>query len=100
MNTTIGCVVTTARLTKPDAWRAADLAHNGIVRAVEPPHTDADGDAIFLLATGKVDASVDLVIQLATQAVSSAIRNAVRHAHATPGRPRDPRTGDCRHTED
>jgi len=99
MNTTIGCVVTTARLTKPDACRAADLAHNGIVRAIEPPHTDADGDAIFLLATGKVEASVDLVAQLATQAVSSAIRNAVREAHATPGRPRDPRT-DCRHTDD
>jgi L-aminopeptidase/D-esterase-like protein len=93
MNTTIGCLVSNARLSKAEACRAADLSHTGIARAVEPPHTNADGDALFLLCTGEVEASADLVAHLGTAAVSAAIRSAVRHACATAGRPRDPRSG-------
>lgn len=78
-NTTIGCVVTNAALTKSAAYRAADLAHTGIARAVHPPHTDFDGDAIFLLATGVVEASTDAVATLAAEAVADAIRDAVTH---------------------
>ena len=76
-NTTIGCLVTNARLTKPEACRAADLAHTGIARAVEPPHTNFDGDALFLLATGEVETRADLVATLGAQAVASAIRSAI-----------------------
>lgn len=76
-NTTIGCVVTNARLTKPEACRAADLAHTGIARAVDPPHTQVDGDALFLLATQQVETRVDLVADLAARAVAAAIRAAV-----------------------
>ncbi len=77
-NTTIGCLVTNARLTKPEACRAADLAHTGIARAIEPPHTNFDGDALFLLATGEVDTQADLVATLGARAVAAAIRSAVR----------------------
>ncbi len=77
LNTTIGCIVTNAILTKPDACRAADLAHTGIARAVEPPHTDFDGDALFLLATGQVPANKELVALLASEALETAIRAAV-----------------------
>ena len=76
-NTTIGCLVTNARLTKPDACRAADLAHTGIARAVEPPHTNFDGDALFLLVTGEVETRSDLVAALGARAVAAAIRAAV-----------------------
>ena len=76
-NTTIGCLVTNARLTKPEACRAADLAHTGIARAVEPPHTNFDGDALFLLATGEVETRADLIAALGAQAVASAIRSAI-----------------------
>ena len=76
-NTTIGCIVTNAAMTKPAACRAVDLAHTGIARAVEPPHTDFDGDALFLLATGQVPASADLVALLGANAVATAIRAAV-----------------------
>ncbi len=76
-NTTIGCIVTNARLTKPDACRAADLAHTGIARSVQPPHTQVDGDALFLLATGEVETRVDLVADLAAQAVAAAVRDSV-----------------------
>ncbi len=77
-NTTIGCLVTNATLTKPEACRVADLAHTGIARAIDPPHTSVDGDALFLLATQNVAATVDLVAYLASTAVAAAIRNAVQ----------------------
>lgn len=76
-NTTIGCIVTNAVLSKPDAARAADLAHHGIAAAVQPSHTDVDGDALFLLNTNEVDASADLVAAMASEAVADAIRSAV-----------------------
>jgi len=76
-NTVIGCVVTNATLTKRDVHRVADLAHSGIARAIRPAHTQADGDAMFALATGEVEASLDLVAALAADAVEEALRRAV-----------------------
>lgn len=73
-NTVIGVVVTNARLDKLDTHRVADLAHDGIARAVRPAHTSLDGDALFALATGRVDTSLDLVAHLATEAVAEAAR--------------------------
>ena len=90
-NTVIGCVVTNARLSKTGVCRVADLAHTGIARAVSPAHTSLDGDALFALATGAVDASVDLVAELAARAVAEAVRRGVRHAEGMPGFPVDPR---------
>ena len=92
-NTTIGCLVTNARLDKPAACRAADLAHAGIIRSIEPAHTAADGDALFLLCCGDEPATSDQVGVLAGDAVARAVRAAVRAAEATDGRPRDPRLG-------
>ena len=90
-NTVIGCVVTNARLRKPGVCRVADLAHTGIARAVSPAHTSLDGDALFALATGEVEASVDLVAELAARAVAEAVRQGVHHAQAMPGFPTDSR---------
>lgn len=77
-NTVIGCLVTDAELTKPDAARAADLANNGIARAISPAHTSYDGDALFLLCAQRVPASLDLVAHLGALAVAAAVRAAVR----------------------
>jgi L-aminopeptidase/D-esterase-like protein len=79
-NTVIGCIVTDARLGKRDAVRVADLAHGGVARAVRPAHTEADGDALFCLATGRVEAHVDLVAYLAAEAVAQAVRRGTRAA--------------------
>lgn len=84
-HTVIGCLVTDARLDKPQAHRAADLAHTGIARSVDPAHTTLDGDVLFLLATGAVPASIDLVAYLGARAVAAAIRAAVRASAAQPG---------------
>ena len=54
-NTTIGVVATNARLTKTEATKVAQMAHDGYARAISPSHTPADGDTIFALATGGQD---------------------------------------------
>jgi L-aminopeptidase/D-esterase-like protein len=52
-NTTIGLVATDATLTKSQAQKIAQMAHDGLARAIRPAHTMFDGDTIFCLATGK-----------------------------------------------
>lgn len=90
-NTVIGCVVTNATMSKEGACRAADLCHSGIARSVTPAHTSADGDILFVLATGQVEGSLDLVADLGAEAVAAAVRSAVRHAEGIDGLPADTR---------
>ena len=52
-NTTIGIVATDATLTKAQAQKVAQMAQDGLARAVRPSHTMFDGDTIFCVATGK-----------------------------------------------
>jgi L-aminopeptidase/D-esterase-like protein len=54
LNTTIGVVATDADLTRAEAGRLAQSAHDGLARAVRPAHGLTDGDTIFGLATGEV----------------------------------------------
>jgi len=53
LNTTIGVIATSARLTKSEATKVAAVAHDGLARAVRPAHALVDGDTIFTLATGR-----------------------------------------------
>jgi len=50
-NTTLGVIATNARLTKPQAAKVADLAHDGLARTIRPIHAMLDGDAIFAIST-------------------------------------------------
>ena len=52
-NTTIGVVATDAIMTKAQAQKVAQMAHDGLARAIRPAHTMFDGDTIFCLATGR-----------------------------------------------
>jgi hypothetical protein len=52
-NTVIGVVATNAGLTKDEANKVAQMAHDGLARAVRPAHTLFDGDTIFALSTGE-----------------------------------------------
>lgn len=79
-NTIIGVVATNARLTKAHANKVAQMAHDGVARAVNPSHTMHDGDTIFTLATGEVNANVTLVGAFAAEAMMQAIRRGVRAA--------------------
>lgn len=84
-NTTLVAVLTDATLSKPQAARLAQRAHDGIARAVLPAHTDHDGDTAYALAAGACAAPFDLVAVQAVACVSEAIRNAVRHAAPAAG---------------
>ena len=55
-NTTLAVVATNARLDVTAARRTAAAGHDGLARALRPVHTLVDGDTVFALATGEVDA--------------------------------------------
>jgi L-aminopeptidase/D-esterase-like protein len=52
-NTTIGVIATDAVLTKAQAQKIAQMAQDGLARAIRPAHTMFDGDTIFCLSTNK-----------------------------------------------
>jgi L-aminopeptidase/D-esterase-like protein len=52
-NTTIGAVATNAPFTKAETTKIAQMAQDGLARAISPVHTMSDGDTIFALSTGK-----------------------------------------------
>lgn len=52
-NTTIGIVATDAVLDKAQCTKVAQMAQDGLARAIRPAHTMFDGDTIFALATGQ-----------------------------------------------
>lgn len=74
-HTTIGAVVTNARLDKVGCRIVAQGAHDGLARALTPPHTRYDGDGFIAAATGETDADVDIVRLMALAAVTEAIRS-------------------------
>lgn len=87
--TTIGVVATDVVLTKTQASKVAQMAHDGLARAINPVHTAYDGDTIFALATGKSSkpANVTLIGALAAEAMAQAVVRAVRAARGIPGLP-------------
>jgi L-aminopeptidase/D-esterase-like protein len=79
-NTTIGVIVTNAKLTKTQATKIASIAQNGFARAIRPVHTMFDGDTIFVMATGEVEVMPDAVGALAAEVMSRAINRAAVEA--------------------
>jgi L-aminopeptidase/D-esterase-like protein len=86
-NTIIGVVATNARLSKERAHLLAVAAHDAVAGVVRPAHTIWDGDTVFTLATGEVDAPQDLLERLVERAVPESIRRGVRLATGVPGAP-------------
>jgi L-aminopeptidase/D-esterase-like protein len=77
MNTTLVVVATNARLSRERAHLLALAGHEGLLRAIRPAHTMLDGDTVFSLATGEIDAPQATVEELAERVVAGAIRRAV-----------------------
>jgi len=84
-NTVIGCVITNANLAKAQATRLASIGQNGIARTIRPAHSVFDGDTIFSLCTGDVDANFDAIGILAARAVEAAILDAITSAESLYG---------------
>ena len=88
-NTTIGVVATNARFDKTQMTKIAEMAHDGLARAINPTHTPSDGDTLFALSTGSSNSTPNLTAigALAAEAVSEAILRAVIKAKSVPGFP-------------
>ena len=86
-NTTLVVIATNARLSKERAQLLAQAGSEGLSMAVRPSHTMWDGDVVFALGTGAVDAAQPVLERLATAAVAEAIRRGVRGASSLGGVP-------------
>ena len=86
-NTTICVVFTNACFDKAQLCKIAGMAHNGYARSINPVHTSADGDSIYAVSIGQIEADQDLVGVLAAEVVSEAITRAVTSASGAYGHP-------------
>ena len=86
-NTTLAVVITNAAFGKAQLCKIAGMAHNGYARSIRPVHTSADGDSIYAVSLGTVQADQDLVGTLAAEVVSEAITRAVVRAESAYGFP-------------
>ncbi len=98
-NTTLAIVATNAELTKAQALKIAQMAHDGMARAIRPVHTMFDGDTVFALATGEIKlqtlpdqatwgnipASITRIGSAAADTVSRAIVHAMLASETIPG---------------
>ena len=96
--TSIGVVATDAVLTKVQANKIAQMAHDGLARSIDPVHTLSDGDTLFALGTGTSGLRVHTTVlgTLAAVVVARAVLNAVNAAQgiAGPGLPTLPSAQD------
>ncbi len=79
-NTTLGVVATNAALSKPEAAKVASMAHNGYASALRPAHSMYDGDTIFVISTGDLEADLSTVGLLAARVIERAVVAAVKKA--------------------
>lgn len=88
-NTTLGLIATNAKITKAQARKIADMAHDGYARTISPAHTMNDGDTIFAIGTGSFTGTADITTigALGAEAMADAILRAVRQATGLPGYP-------------
>ncbi len=86
-NTTLGVVMTNARMTKAQLCKIAGMAHDGYARSIRPVHTTVDGDSIYAVSLGDLEVDQDLVGTLAAEVMSEAILRAVYSAESAYGFP-------------
>ncbi|MDE0430332.1 MAG: P1 family peptidase [Caldilineaceae bacterium] len=88
-NTTIGVIATNLALSKPQVTKLAQMGQTGVSRTTRPAHTVYDGDCIFALATGALEAAVELSLlgAVAAEVVADAVLDGVRNATTAHGLP-------------
>ena len=86
-NTTLGVVITNAYFEKTALCKIAGMAHDGFARTIRPVHTSADGDSIYALSVGELEADRDLVGTLAAEVTAKAVVRAVMSAESAYGYP-------------
>lgn len=86
-NTTLGVVATNGSFSREALGKIAQMAHNGLARSIWPVHTMWDGDIIFTLSRGEVEADISLAGTMAADAVAGAVERAVTTARSLAGIP-------------
>ena len=92
-NTVIAVVATDLKLDKAECNKVAQMAQDGITRAVRPSHTMFDGDTIFALSTSNIMSNskrgsiLSLIGSSAADVLSRAIVHAVICAESVNGIP-------------
>jgi L-aminopeptidase/D-esterase-like protein len=77
-------VATNVQLTKSQATKIAEMADDGVARAINPAHTPGDGDTLFVLGTARLAMATlgdpnAVVAQIGT-AAANAVSRAIVHA--------------------
>jgi len=85
--TTLAAIGTNVELTKTQLTKLAMMANTGAARAINPYHTQGDGDQMLAVSTGgsTTDLSLTALGAIAAEVVSDAIVRAVRTATGVPG---------------
>lgn len=86
-NTTLVAVVTDALLSKSDLLRLSVRSHDALGATLRPAHTRFDGDIVFAVSCGDIDADLDLLGEVAFNTVAAAIVSAVEEASSLAGIP-------------
>lgn len=86
-NTTLVVVMTNAALNKLQATKVAQMAQDGLARAIRPAHTQFDGDLVFALSLGRKRADLNTLGTAAAQVTADAIVRAVKTAKSLGGVP-------------
>ena len=86
-NTTLGVVAANVEWSKAEATKVAQMAHDGLARAIRPSHMPMDGDTVFALGTGgrPVAGLLGTVGALAADVLAQAVVAAVLHAESIEG---------------
>lgn len=78
-NTTIGCLLTNAKITREQANKLASLSQNGLALAISPVHTMLDGDTMFALSSGEIECDFNILCNAAPEVVRQAVIKAVSY---------------------
>ncbi|MGH7409036.1 MAG: P1 family peptidase, partial [Candidatus Methylomirabilales bacterium] len=76
-NTTLAVVATNATFTKVQVTKVAQMGHLGLARVIQPVHTTLDGDVVFALATGGVEADLNTVGMVGADCLAEAVLRGV-----------------------
>jgi L-aminopeptidase/D-esterase-like protein len=79
-NTTLAVVATDAALTKAECTKMAQVAQDGLTRAINPVHTMFDGDTIFGAATGTAGPPETVALFEITAAAADVLSRAIVRA--------------------
>lgn len=86
-NTTLAVLITNARFDKAALCKIAGMCHDGYARSIRPVHTSFDGDSIYAVSAGDIEADQEVVGTIAADVISEAILKAVTGAKSAYGFP-------------